>query len=48
MDLTINVIDETNVHNPTDGEVFCTYQPYNFIPKDLVYVILCNFSHAYM
>ena len=34
-DLSVNIIDKTDMHNPTDREAFWIYKLNNFVPKGL-------------
>ena len=34
-DLSVNIIDRTDMHNPTDREAFWIYKLNSFVPKGL-------------
>ena len=34
-DLSVNIIDRTDMHYPTDRKVFWIYKLYSFVPKGL-------------
>ena len=35
VDLSVNIIDKTDIHNPTNREAYWTYRLNSFIPKGL-------------